>query len=102
MQKPSRPIPGSGGFCFSDYNNSQGHIMSDWMGWLLAAGVLVIVELFSATFYLLMIALGMLAGGIAALLGAGMPLQTVAAAIAGVAATLLLRRSRYRPGSGVS
>jgi membrane protein implicated in regulation of membrane protease activity len=68
------------------------------MGWLLLAGLLVIVELFSATFYLLMIALGAAAGAIAALIGAGMPLQTVVAAIAGVAATLLLKRFRHSRG----
>lgn len=72
--------------------------MSDWMGWLLLAGLLVIVELFSATFYLLMIALGAAAGAIAALIGAGIPLQTVVAAIAGVAATLLLKRFRRSRG----
>jgi membrane protein implicated in regulation of membrane protease activity len=68
------------------------------MGWLLLAGLLVIVELFSATFYLLMIALGAAAGAIAALIGAGIPLQTVVAAIAGVAATLLLKRFRRSRG----
>jgi membrane protein implicated in regulation of membrane protease activity len=80
------------------HNFIRTHIMSDWMGWLLGAGVLIIVELFSATFYLLMIALGLAAGGIAAVLGAGVPLQTVAAAVAGVAATLLLKRFRNRRG----
>jgi membrane protein implicated in regulation of membrane protease activity len=65
------------------------------MGWFLAAGLVVILELFSGTFYLLMIAIGAAAGGLAALAGAAVPLQALIAAIVGVAATLLLRRSRY-------
>ncbi|HAT29978.1 MAG TPA: NfeD family protein [Janthinobacterium sp.] len=69
--------------------------MSDWMNWFLAAGLLVILELFSGTFYLLMIAIGVLAGGLLALAGVGTTLQTVAAAAIGVLATLLLRTSKY-------
>ncbi|MGV7206695.1 NfeD family protein [Oxalobacteraceae bacterium A2-2] len=69
--------------------------MSDWSIWLAAAGVIVILELFSGTFYLLMIAIGVAAGGIAALAGAGVAVQALAAAVAGVAATAVLRRSRY-------
>jgi membrane protein implicated in regulation of membrane protease activity len=69
--------------------------MSDWSIWLAAAGVIVILELFSGTFYLLMMALGVAAGGLAALAGAGLALQTLAAAVVGVAATGALRRSRY-------
>lgn len=69
--------------------------MAHWMIWLLAAGAVVILELFSGTFYLLMIAAGIAAGGIAALLGAGPSLQTLVAAFIGVVATLLLRRSKY-------
>jgi len=69
--------------------------MSEWMIWLAAAGVLVICELFAATFYLLMVALGVAAGGIAAWWGAGMPVQTVTAAVIGVLATVLLRRTKY-------
>jgi membrane protein implicated in regulation of membrane protease activity len=68
--------------------------MADWMNWLAMAGVLVILELFTGTFYLLMVAIGLGVGGAAALLGAGTELQMVLAAIVGVAATILLRRSR--------
>ena len=31
--------------------------MADWINWLVAAGLLVVLELFSGTFYLLMIAI---------------------------------------------
>ena len=69
--------------------------MTDSMSWFLAAGLVVILELLSGTFYLLMIAIGLATGGIAALAGAASPLQTVIAAAVGVLATLLLRRSKF-------
>jgi membrane protein implicated in regulation of membrane protease activity len=75
--------------------------MADWMGplgwlsWMTAAGVLVVLELFTGTFYLLMIAIGVGVGGLVALAGAGAPLQAIAAAVVGVCATGLLRRSRF-------
>ena len=40
--------------------------------WWIGAGALVLLELMSGTFYLLMIALGFIAGGIAHLFGAGL------------------------------
>jgi membrane protein implicated in regulation of membrane protease activity len=69
--------------------------MADWMNWLVMAGALVILELFTGTFYLLMIAIGLAVGGAAALLGATLAVQTVSAAVVGVIATLVLRRSRF-------
>ena len=69
--------------------------MTDWMGWLAAAGVLVVLELFTGTFYLLMIATGLAVGGLVALAGAGTPLQTICAGVVGVLATGLLHRSRF-------
>jgi membrane protein implicated in regulation of membrane protease activity len=69
-------------------------VMTQWMEWLVAAGLLVILELFSGTFYLLMIAIGLAFGALASLMGAAMPLQTIVAAVVGVVATGLLHRSR--------
>ncbi|HEX9172864.1 MAG TPA: NfeD family protein [Telluria sp.] len=75
--------------------------MADWMNWLIAAGVLVILELFTGTFYLLMIAIGLAFGALAALLGWPVPAQTIVAAVVGVIATGLLHRSRLgRPHKG--
>ena len=68
--------------------------MSDWINWAILAGVLVIAELFTGTFYLLMIALGMLCGALAAALGAPLSLQIVVAGAVGAIATELLRRRR--------
>jgi membrane protein implicated in regulation of membrane protease activity len=68
--------------------------MADWMNWLVAAGLLVILELFSGTFYLLMIAIGLGFGALAALAGTSGPMQAIVAAFVGVMATGLLHRSR--------
>jgi membrane protein implicated in regulation of membrane protease activity len=69
--------------------------MSDWMMWMIGAGLLVVLELFSGTFYLLMIAIGMTAGALTALLRIDMPGQTLVAAVVGALATVLLRRTRF-------
>jgi membrane protein implicated in regulation of membrane protease activity len=69
-------------------------MMTDWIVWLLLAGVLVIFELFTGTFYLLMIAIGFAAGALAALLGIANPLQYILATVVGVVATYALRRSK--------
>jgi membrane protein implicated in regulation of membrane protease activity len=69
--------------------------MADWSIWILLAGVLIGAELFTGTFYLLMLALGMIAGGIAAYAGLGREWQLILAAIVGIAATVALRRSRF-------
>ena len=69
--------------------------MSDWMNWLVGAGILVIAELFTGTFYLLMIAIGLAFGGIAALLGMSGAIQTLVAAAVGLVATAILHRSRF-------
>ena len=64
--------------------------------WWIAAGVLVAAELATGTFYLLMLALGCVAGAAAAYLGFGANLQLVAAALLGGGATYAwhLKRSR--------
>ena len=69
--------------------------MVDWMIWLIGAGVLVIAELFTGTFYLLMIAIGLGAGALAAQAGASGSTQTLVAAVVGLAATAILHRSRF-------
>lgn len=63
--------------------------------WWIGAGVLVVLELISGTFYLLMIALGCIAAAIAHLAGAAADLQFAVAAVVALAAVLLLRRSRF-------
>lgn len=77
--------------------------MDDWMVWLALAGVLVVFELFTGTFYVLMIAIGMAAGGLVAMMGWSLPLQFLVGAGVGLAATGLLHRSRFgRPLKGTA
>jgi membrane protein implicated in regulation of membrane protease activity len=72
--------------------------MADWVGWLATAGILVILDLFTGTFYLLMIAIGLAAGGLVALAGAGFATQAIVAGVVGVIATGVLHRSRFGRG----
>ena len=74
--------------------------MAAWMLWLSAAGVLVILELLTGTFYLLMIALGLGVGAVAAYAGLSPLLQCVSAALVGVVATFSLNRSRFGANAG--
>ena len=65
--------------------------------WWLAAGAVVVAELLTGTFYLLMVALGLVAAALAAHLGLASALQIVSAAIVGggaVVACYLVRKKR--------
>jgi membrane protein implicated in regulation of membrane protease activity len=81
-------------FCFVEVDVAPGGLF-----WWIAAGVLVVLELTSGTFYLLMIALGCVAAAIAQLAGVAADLQFAIAAVVALAAVLLLRRSRFGRGS---
>ena len=65
--------------------------------WWVAAGIAVAAELATGTFYLLMIALGLAAGAVAAHLGLGDTAQVVVAALAAAVATGAwhLKRARH-------
>ena len=56
--------------------------------WWVLAGLLVAAELLSGTFYLLMLALGVAAGALAAHAGLGLSAQVITAAVLGVIAQL--------------
>lgn len=68
--------------------------MAQWMIWLVLAGAVVILELLSGTFYLLMIAIGILAGAAVAYAGGTLEVQLIVAAVVGLLATIILRNSR--------
>ena len=68
--------------------------MHDWMNWTILAGVVVMLDLFSGTFYLLMVAIGLSAGALIAWLGGVLEQQLIVAALVGSVATVLLRRSQ--------
>lgn len=74
--------------------------MADSTVWWLLTGAAVAVELVTGTFYLLMLAIGLAAGALAAHAGAGMAAQLVTAALVGggaVAALYVVRQRR--PGT---
>ncbi|MFT4242674.1 MAG: NfeD family protein [Acidovorax sp.] len=67
--------------------------------WWLAAGALVVAELVTGTFYLLMVATGFIAGALAAHLGFALPVQIAAAAIVGAGLVVALHQmKKRRPG----
>lgn len=71
----------------------------DWnwtTAWWIAAGVLILAELASGTFYLLMLAVGAVAGALAAHLGLSPTGQLLAAAAVGGAAVVAWHRRRSK------
>ncbi|MES2771182.1 MAG: NfeD family protein [Pseudomonadota bacterium] len=72
--------------------------MSEASIWWLLAGGAVVLELLSNTFYLLMLAIGMVAAALAAHLGASQTVQLIVAAVVGGGAVLAwyLKRSAVR------
>lgn len=65
--------------------------MSESALWWVAAGTLIAVELATGTFYLLMLAVGLIAAAIAAYLGAMLTMQWLTAAVVGGGAVVLWR-----------
>lgn len=80
--------------------------MADSTVWWLLTGTAVAVELVTGTFYLLMLAIGLAAGALAAHAGAGMAAQLVTAALVGggaVAALYVVRQRRpAAPGAAAN
>ena len=74
-------------------------IWNAWTLWWVAAGLLVGAELLSGSFYLLMLALGLAAAGLAAGLGASLALQLLAAALVGGGAVAAWHAHRLRTHS---
>ena len=80
--------------------------MHDWHGWIIAALLLFIAEMFVPGFWLACVALGSLAAGIVALLPIGMPLQVVTFAVTTLASFVgvrpfLVRHFQLGHGTGV-
>lgn len=67
--------------------------------WWLVAGALIVSELLTGTFYLLMLAAGVVAGAITAHLGLSLALQIGAAALVGAGLVVgLYQMKKTRPG----
>jgi membrane protein implicated in regulation of membrane protease activity len=70
--------------------------MAESTAWWLLAAALVALELFTGTFYLLMLSIGMAAGALAAHLGLPFSGQLVTAALVGAAAVVVGHQLRRR------
>lgn len=68
--------------------------MAPYVYWFLLALGLVMLELATGTFYILVLALALAIGGFAALFGLSQPIQLTASAVAGIVGTLILHRTR--------
>jgi membrane protein implicated in regulation of membrane protease activity len=68
--------------------------MSAYITWFVIGFALLVAELLTGTFYLLVLAIAAGVAGVAALAGASLPLQLVVAAAIGLAGSLWLRRAR--------
>lgn len=66
--------------------------MSNLSLWLVVAGILLIAEIMTGTFYLLMVSLGALIGALVAYLGYGLEIQIAASAVFAVLGSLLIRK----------
>jgi len=77
--------------------------MDAWGAWMTLAAVLLLAELLTGTFYLLVMALATGSAGLSAIMGGPVALQVALAAAIGVAGCLLLRRTsrghRHRHGA---
>ena len=70
--------------------------MSNHLIWILLAGLLLVGEMLSGTFYLLVIALAFCLSALLAWLGSGLPVQLLAAAFFSLAGLALLWHKRQR------
>jgi membrane protein implicated in regulation of membrane protease activity len=78
------------------YGTRKGKRMADhWMWWALAA-VLVGAELMTGTFYLLAVGVAFVAGGVAAWVGASVPVQLLIGGTLAIALTMVAHRWRMR------
>ena len=68
-----------------------------WIWWILAT-LLVGAELLSGTFYLLAVGIAFALGGVAAWLGAALPMQLLVAGVLAVIGTIFANRWRRRIG----
>ncbi len=68
--------------------------MGDWVWWFVLAFVLLVAELLTGTFYLLVISIATAGAGVASLFGAPLTVQLLIAAVIGFGGALLLRRLR--------
>jgi membrane protein implicated in regulation of membrane protease activity len=71
---------------------------AQWMWWILGV-VLIGAELVTGTFYLLAVGVAFLLGGVAAWLGASMPVQLLVASVLSIAGGIAAHQWRLRRGN---
>jgi membrane protein implicated in regulation of membrane protease activity len=69
--------------------------MESYIGWFVVAFGLLVAELLTGTFYLLVISIALAVAGVAALAGAPFALQLVVAAAIGIGGSVWLRSTRF-------
>ncbi|MBS1134256.1 MAG: NfeD-like family protein 1 [Burkholderiaceae bacterium] len=69
--------------------------MDTFIGWFVVAFGLLVAELLTGTFYLLVISMALAVAGLAALAGAPFALQLVVAAAIGIGGSIWLRATRF-------
>jgi len=69
--------------------------MESYIGWFIVAFGLLVAELLTGTFYLIMISIALAAAGVASLTGASFALQLVVAAAIGIGGSVWLRSTRF-------
>lgn len=69
--------------------------MSSWIVWSALTGAVVILEMLTGTFYLLMLAIGLFAGAVAAWLNFSFAAQLVVASLVATTGMFLLYKSRF-------
>lgn len=73
--------------------------MQAYVGWFIAGFVLLVAELMTGTFYLMVIAAAFACAGVAALLGWPLVVQFTIAAVIGFGGSVGLRKSRFGKAS---
>ena len=74
--------------------------MADYVYWFLLALGLLMAEMATGTFYMLVLSVALAIGGAAAWLGLGEPLQLILGAATGIAGIILLRRAKAARPAG--
>jgi membrane protein implicated in regulation of membrane protease activity len=82
----------TGLICYDKPSGFNGIKMASYIYWFTLALLLLMVEMVTATFYMLVLSIALAAGGLAALSGFGESLQLVFSAVAGLIGIQILRR----------
>jgi membrane protein implicated in regulation of membrane protease activity len=89
-----RVVPGPSEVFYAHLHARSLELMAAYIIWWVLAAVLVGIEVVTGTFYLLAVGIAFVAGGIAAIAGASIPVQMLIGAMLGLIGTLLAHRWR--------